>query len=216
MKNILLKINFCFMMVLIFAGGMVSFSFIHTCPENSAACPARHKQRLPVAFPHDMHMESFDCETCHHDYDDKKNNVLAFAEKNGNKLISSENGFHAWIVVKDWVIDFTAPVFPNMLKRMDENASCEPKMFQKPLSVMCPSSANLKSNGDFFLHEDIPFANDMLDHFSKRPFNTDIADICCKWYRRPPRKMLKSITIGDGAGKLKQVPLRSYRISGSW
>ena len=148
--------------------------------------------------------------------DDKKNNVLAFAEKNGNKLISSENGFHAWIVVKDWVIEFTAPVFPNMLKSMDENASCEPKMFQKPLSVMCPSSANLKSNGDFFLHEDIPFANDMLDHFSKRPFNTDIADICCKWYRRPPRKMLKSITIGDGAGKLKQVPLRSYRISGSW
>ncbi len=63
-------------MVCVFVGGMVTFSFIHTCSESPAACPAKHKQRFPVAFPHDMHMESFDCEACHHDYDDKKNNVL--------------------------------------------------------------------------------------------------------------------------------------------
>ncbi|MBC2717606.1 MAG: cytochrome c3 family protein [Desulfobacteraceae bacterium] len=77
MKNIPVKINFCFMMVCVFLGGMAAFSFIHTCPANTAACAKHeHKQRLPVAFPHDMHMANFDCEACHHKYDDKMNNVI--------------------------------------------------------------------------------------------------------------------------------------------
>ena len=148
--------------------------------------------------------------------DEKQQNVLAFAEKNETQLFCSENGFHSWIVVNDWVIDFTAPLFPNMLKAMDKNASCEPKMFQKPLSDICTSAAELKSNGDFFIHENIQFANEMMDHFAKRPFNTDIAEICCKWFRRPPVKMAKAITVGNGTRGFKQVQLKSYRIAGSW
>jgi len=55
----------------------VAFSFIHTCPANTAACAKHeHKQRLPVAFPHDMHMENYDCEECHHVYDENKNNIV--------------------------------------------------------------------------------------------------------------------------------------------
>ena len=56
----------------------------------------------------------------------------------------------------------------------------------------------------------------MMDSFAKRPFNTDIAEICCKWYRRPPSKMAKVIAVGNGAGDLKQVQLKSYRIDGAW
>jgi len=148
--------------------------------------------------------------------DEKNEHVLAFAEKENGQLFSSENGFHAWIVVNDWVIDFTAPLFPRMLKTKCETAICEPKMFQKPLSQVCSTASDLKSNGDFFIYENIPFANEMMYHFAQLPFNTDIAEICCKWYRRPPRKMLKAITIGNGAGEEKQVPLKSYRITGRW
>jgi hypothetical protein len=76
-KKILLKVKFCFLMVCVFIGGMATFYFMHTCPLNSAACIKQsHKQRFPVAFPHDMHMESYDCEVCHHKYDDEKNNVI--------------------------------------------------------------------------------------------------------------------------------------------
>ncbi len=148
--------------------------------------------------------------------DEKMQNVLAFAERNETQLFCSENGFHSWIVVNDWIIDFTAPLFPNMLKSMHKNASCEPKMFQKPLSVICASAADLKFNGDFYIHENIQFTNEMMDHFSKRPFNTDIAEICCKWYRRPPIKMAKAITVSNGVGDFKQVQLKSYNIAGSW
>lgn len=82
--------------------------------------------------------------------DDTMKNVLAFAEKDEGHLFCSENGFHSWIVENDWVIDFTAPLFPDMLKTIYESASCEPKMFQKPLSNMSTSAADLESNGDFF------------------------------------------------------------------
>lgn len=37
-------------------------------------------QRDPVAFPHEMHMATFDCEDCHHVYDDQKNNGLDSSE----------------------------------------------------------------------------------------------------------------------------------------
>ncbi len=44
------------------------------------ACPVDvaegSKERASVAFPHEMHMESYDCEVCHHKYDSNKNNIL--------------------------------------------------------------------------------------------------------------------------------------------
>ena len=77
MKNVPFKINFCFMMVCVFIGGMVIFYFMHTCPATTAACVDQgYKQRFPVAFPHDMHRKSYDCEVCHHEYDAEKNNVI--------------------------------------------------------------------------------------------------------------------------------------------
>ena len=33
-----------------------------------------------MLFPHDMHMESYDCEICHHVFDEDKNNVLDIDE----------------------------------------------------------------------------------------------------------------------------------------
>lgn len=92
MKKIPLKLRFSYIMVCVFIGGMVTFSFMHHCPENSAVCPARHKQRFPVAFPHDMHTESYDCETCHHEYDDEKNNVIDISELySGNEDIMCDS-----------------------------------------------------------------------------------------------------------------------------
>ncbi len=148
--------------------------------------------------------------------DDKQKNVLAFAEKDETQLFCSKNGFHAWIVVNDWIIDFTAPLFPSMLKNKYKNATSKSRMFQKPLSLMCSSAYDLEKNGDFFIYENIPFANEMMDRFAKQPYNSDIAEICCQWYRKPPLKMLEAIKVSNGAGYIKQVPLKSYEITGRW
>ena len=58
--------------VLIF-GAIFTFSILAACPVKQENCP---NQRPPVAFPHDMHMSSFDCLDCHHVYDKAHNNIL--------------------------------------------------------------------------------------------------------------------------------------------
>ncbi|MFZ5562481.1 MAG: cytochrome c3 family protein [Thermodesulfobacteriota bacterium] len=41
--------------------------------------------RPPVVFPHDLHMSTYDCFDCHHDYDSEGNNVLEdYALEEGN------------------------------------------------------------------------------------------------------------------------------------
>ena len=148
--------------------------------------------------------------------DHNNNNLLTFAEKSENQLIFTENGFHSWIVVNDWVIDFTAPLFPSMIKENFENGTCQSKMFQKPLNSMCASVADLKSNGDYFIQEDISLADYMMNLFTKSRINMDLAEICCHWYKKPPSKMKKTITISNGVGHLKQVSLKSNKITGWW
>jgi c(7)-type cytochrome triheme protein len=41
--------------------------------------------RPPVLFPHELHMTTYDCFDCHHDYDSEGNNVLEdYALEEGN------------------------------------------------------------------------------------------------------------------------------------
>jgi len=56
----------------------------------------------------------------------------------------------------------------------------------------------------------------MMNFFASSQLNIDLAEICCNWYRKPPLKMKKSITIGDGTGNFKEVPLKSFKITGNW
>ncbi len=64
-------------MVVFLFGGIIAFSLMCACPIDKGECD---KGRKPVPFPHEMHMESFDCEECHHIYDEDKNNVLDIDE----------------------------------------------------------------------------------------------------------------------------------------
>jgi hypothetical protein len=142
--------------------------------------------------------------------------VLAFAENKDENIFCSENGFHSWIVANDCVIDFTAPLFPKMIKERNRIFLCESKMFQKHLNLMCCSADKLKVNGDFFIRNDHEFTEEMIDHYTSYPVNIDLANICCEWYRRPPLNMKKAISISNAAGKIKKVPLKSFQITGHW
>lgn len=148
--------------------------------------------------------------------DEEKMNVLAFAEKEESHLTCSQNGFHSWIEANESIIDFTAPLFPKIIKIIDQKASCKSKMFQKPLKNMRVSVSDLKKTGDFFVGKDIVLSDQMVDKFLSRPLHTDLIEICCKWYKRPPRRMLESIGISNSSGNIKKVTLKPFYIQGSW
>ena len=91
-------------MVALLFGGILTFSLMCVCPVDNGECSNGREQ---VAFPHDMHMDSYDCETCHHAYDKNKENVLDVDElysenpdimcascHDSNNKINTQEAFH--------------------------------------------------------------------------------------------------------------------------
>lgn len=136
-------------------------------------------------------------------------NVLMFAEAVGNELHCTENGFHAWVQAEGWLIDFIAPMFPRIVPG-------SPKMLQKRLSDVSPSPDALISPGDFFVEANPGRTNDLFEHFLSKPAHADLLDIAEQWYRRPPKKMQKTIQVSDGKGAVKPVPFIGTQVVGAW
>lgn len=136
-------------------------------------------------------------------------NVLMFAELVGNELQCTDNGFHAWVEVDGWLLDFMAPLFPQIMPG-------QAKMLQKKLSDSAEDLEALEKPGDFFLSPDAQRTNELFEHFLSKPAHSDLLQIAEQWYRRPPKKMQKAISIGDGRGAVNTVSLTGTRLSGAW
>ena len=73
MKYFPAKTKICFILAFLFFAGIWTLSMMGACPIDKIGCS---KERESVPFPHEIHMESYDCEICHHVYDENKNNVV--------------------------------------------------------------------------------------------------------------------------------------------
>lgn len=145
-----------------------------------------------------------------------QNEVLCFGEEKDGIICSSEAGFHSWIETDDWIIDFSAPQFPELLKSMGNNNPYEAKMFQKHISDMSTSPNEFEAVGDFYFHPDIDLTKELVDHFIANQLYLDLGEICYKWYRKPPKKMQKSIPIADNFGNMQNLPFKKIALSGTW
>ncbi len=145
------------------------------------------------------------------------NNILTFGELDGERLVSTTQGFHCWVLADGWLIDFMAPNFPKLLKNAGHKFTCNPKMMQKPISLMAHSVNDLKSEGDFFFEVNQELTKERAQYLSSSLAYADIADICIQWYRKPPRKMLQQIQITDEKGNQNSVSLSERPvIVGAW
>jgi GH43 family beta-xylosidase len=63
-------------------------------------------------------------------------NPVAFAEYKNGQIGAGLNSFHSWIECKEYVIDFLAPLFPENIAELDEQAEVPRHAFMKPLSSM--------------------------------------------------------------------------------
>ena len=136
-------------------------------------------------------------------------NILMFAEPAGNELRCTANGFHAWIEADGWLLDLMSPLFPKIIPG-------QPKMLQKKLSDMAAEPDKLNSIGDFFLYGSQERTNELFEHFTSKPAHADLLHIAENWYRRPPKKMFKTISISDGKGNINAIPLSGTRLVGVW
>lgn len=140
-------------------------------------------------------------------------NILSFGKFENGDFASDIDAFHCWIIVDGWLIDFMAPAFT------DINAgkkSFKSKMMQKKLSDMSPSIDSLSEEGDFYFESNLKVLEDRKSYLSSSLAYSDLADICSKWFKKPPKKIRKSIQIGDGNGHLNTISLVGKNITEAW
>lgn len=142
------------------------------------------------------------------------NNVLSFAAQENNIFISNTDAFHCWVIADDWLIDFMAPAFGDA--DVCKSFNVTPKMVQKPLSSMSNSPFSLTLEGEFYFEENTEVLENRKNYLSSSLAYADLADICSKWYKKPPKKMLPSIQIGDAKGNINSVSLVGNTVVGAW
>jgi hypothetical protein len=138
-----------------------------------------------------------------------KGQVLTFAEEIGEELHCTGNGFHAWVEAKGWLLDFMSPLFAQI-------TDVPAKMLQKELSTGADTFGALVAPGDFLLDRDSEMEQSLLERFSSTRGNLDLLQIATDWYRRPPKRIKKTLEIFDQDGAVKKVRLTGVRPSGVW
>ena len=141
--------------------------------------------------------------------------VILFADQSGSQLTPADKAFHCWIETKDWVIDFSTPLFPLITK---EKNFPDPgrKMMQRKIASSKHSPQDLAIQGDFFLAPDQDFTLYTLKKFAEVPFHRDLIEICRRWFVRPPDRMMPVIGLANQHGKVAEVPFLRYEVIGAW
>lgn len=139
--------------------------------------------------------------------------MLLFADHREDGYVSGggEN-FHCWVEAEGWAIDFMAPAFSETAGALGVPS----KMFQRPISAMAPSINHLNSSGAFFYQSEPEATASRFADWHKFAMIGDLASIAANWFRRSPKQMLLSISVGDQKGNLTSVKLAGNPLTGSW
>jgi len=147
--------------------------------------------------------------------DDDAGAVLPFADKDHEDL-SSDKGFHCWIMCDDYILDFTAPLFRESLQALGSAGSCSRKMFQKPRSAMSDSPLLMHEPGDFHMLPNVDLTRKILSEFFANERNNDLVKTCAHWYRKPPKDILRQATMTSNDGTVSHLTLSSLSLVGAW
>lgn len=141
--------------------------------------------------------------------------TLLFSSEKDGQLIPSDDGFHCWIETRDWVVDFTAPLFPLIVEQAGL-PDPGPKMMQQKIEAAKTSPDELTKAGDFFFCPDQDFTTKTLRRFAEIPLHQDVIEICRRWYARPPKQIKREITLANQRGEMAAVHFSRYQVIGSW
>lgn len=107
---------------------------------------------------------------------------LVFADVTSEFVIHSNDGFHSWIETDDWFVDFTSPLFPEMIAALNIG-NCDRKMLQKPLLEAAPSISELNTINCFCLFPDQEFTLARIDTVFENDAFFKIMQECINSYK---------------------------------
>jgi hypothetical protein len=141
---------------------------------------------------------------------------LEFRDKNDEFVVGSQEGFHCWIDTGEWFIDFTSPMYPEMLKLAGSTESCGKKMFQKTHEQMSESPNDVLKEGDFYFYPNGVFTRQLMDSFFASSDNIDLLKLVCQYYTKPPKRMSNGIFALGENNQYQDVNLFDVSLVGCW
>lgn len=149
------------------------------------------------------------------------NELLIFDEDVGSDHPSYDLAFHCWTEVNGMIIDFSAPLFHDVITAAKPGLSIERKMFQKPVNYTSTSMgdttlAEVASPGSFVCNQNPEITKMYVEHFVTLPSNRALLDLCLNWFRRPPKRMDERRMVGTDDGRTAQLSLSPIRVIGAW
>lgn len=139
--------------------------------------------------------------------------VLCFGEASDNGISGTEDGFHCWVQVDDWLLDFMAPTFRDLLRT---DFTSRPKMFQKKLKDMAEHPNSMKKAGDFYFRHEQKVADTVLLPVCERLGVQDLAGLCSQWFAKSPKKIPPSAASMDQHGQTRPIRLKSVSLKSNW
>ncbi|MGQ0511530.1 MAG: DUF2026 family protein [Betaproteobacteria bacterium] len=145
-----------------------------------------------------------------------KPDVLAFMVPGAPTVASTAEHFHCWLETEDWLLDFTAPYFPETIEAMGLQRACPRRAFQKRVTEQASSVENIRSPGDCLHVPNAELTKDLLLRFANVRAQSDLVQIAVDWFRRPPEVMQSNLTLANAKGSKHAVPLLGLKLSESW
>ncbi len=147
---------------------------------------------------------------------EKLANVLCFATIDGSEIHSSGDAFHAMVACGDHLIDFMSPIFNEHAISLGLEIIPPPKSFQRLITSMTSSHNALRFDGDFFFDPNIELTEHLRNQVTQSQFQNDLIQACIAWYRRPPKPIPSTITVGDEKREIQTVKLKYVAVEGGW
>lgn len=142
--------------------------------------------------------------------------ITTFGRIKEGCLISDSNAFHCWVEAEGFVIDFMVPIFEQSMASSALPIKIPPKMFQRHLSEMSPSPADVCETGAFFLSGSSLRTKEILSSFGESAQAQDLAKAVLHWYKRPPKQLDKDMVLHDDLGNAHRVSLGGASLVGVW
>ena len=151
--------------------------------------------------------------------------ILTFAKWDDaeSTWYSDESAFHAWVeVVSDdeqqWLIDFTAPMYPDAIRSLVPGAVVPSKAFVRSKAEMLshPDELPFATPGDFFLNPSPAHTAHMMQRAARDEQLGDLMDLLNHWYVRHPERIAPSLHMKSNSGTTRRLTFTQPRLAGYW
>lgn len=151
--------------------------------------------------------------------------ILTFAKRDAETDVwcSDTDAFHAWVQVADqdgqqWIIDFTSPLYSDLIRQQQPAARPGFKAFIRPASEMIHPNHFTDHGvpGDFFMQASEVHTNYLVQRAARSPQARDLIGIASQWYAPAPSAIQRYLRIGSNDGRLHELQFKPPRLAGVW